>query len=513
MTLRLVPYGGSRRQHLVHRNTRAHHSTAPDLALTGSVTPAPIINFGDTGADPSTAGQNATFSVQVVGANPTGTVALEDADNGNAVLATAALSGGSATFSLSSLAPGNHDLIAAYSGDANNAATQSASLSHAVLFAATTTLTTTLAATVFGQSVTLTATVAGSSGSPTGTVEFLDGSTALGIVALGSGGAASLAVSNLAVGSHSITAVYSGDSNYADSTSSAQAETVNVAGTSTSAQSSEPIATVGDTVTLTALVAATSPGSGIPTGTVQFKVDGVNLGSPVPLNASGQASLSISTIAVGPHLVAAIYSGDSNFAGSTSVSISQAVDAVLQVTSVVVNGDHLSPVVSQQRSEVTSILYTFNQAVTLTSDSFQIAVSAGQTGTVPTLVVTPVAGSGNTEWLVTFTGAGVNTMTDSIGDGVYDITLVAAKVLASGARMTGNRVDTFYRLLGDLDGNGLVNIADFNTLVSSFLRPSTDPLYLPAADLDGDGAVGIADVSWMFVSNFLHSFTGFTATI
>ena len=69
--------------------------------------------------------------------------------------------------------------------------------------------------------------------------------------------------------------------------------------------------------------------------------------------------------------------------------------------------------------------------------------------------------------------------------------------------MAGNRVDTFFRLMGDLDGNGTVNTADFSAFVSTFLRPSTDPAYIAAADLDGDGTVGIADFS-LFVSNFLQ---------
>ena len=55
-----------------------------------------------------------------------------------------------------------------------------------------------------------------------------------------------------------------------------------------------------------------------------------------------------------------------------------------------------------------------------------------------------------------------------------------------------------------MDGTGLVNIADFNTLVGTFLRATNDPAYLGAADLDGDGAVGIADIN-LLIGNFLHS--------
>ena len=73
----------------------------------------------------------------------------------------------------------------------------------------------------FGQAVTFTATVTsqGFKGQPTGTVSFLDGTTNLGNSPLNGSGAATLTISTLAVGTHSITAVYNGDANFAPSTS------------------------------------------------------------------------------------------------------------------------------------------------------------------------------------------------------------------------------------------------------------------------------------------------------
>ena len=82
--------------------------------------------------------------------------------------------------------------------------------------------------TVYGQAVTFTATVAGAAplvGTPTGSVTFFDGATTLGSAPL-SGGVASLAVTTLTVGSDSITAVYSGDPNFAGSPSTALSQTV-----------------------------------------------------------------------------------------------------------------------------------------------------------------------------------------------------------------------------------------------------------------------------------------------
>src|SRR5262249_48245357 len=82
---------------------------------------------------------------------------------------------------------------------------------------------------VTGQSVTFTATiavVAPGAGTPTGTVTFIDGSTTLGTGTL-IGGVATLSTSSLAVAGHSITAAYSGDTDFGTSTSSALMQAVN----------------------------------------------------------------------------------------------------------------------------------------------------------------------------------------------------------------------------------------------------------------------------------------------
>src|SRR5581483_4092957 len=79
----------------------------------------------------------------------------------------------------------------------------------------------------FGQLVTFTATVTPQDGgNATGTVTFNDGTNSLGTSVV-SGNSANLTVSTLVPGSHSITAVYSGDSNYLGSTSPSMAQIVN----------------------------------------------------------------------------------------------------------------------------------------------------------------------------------------------------------------------------------------------------------------------------------------------
>jgi hypothetical protein len=82
---------------------------------------------------------------------------------------------------------------------------------------------------IVSQSITFTATLAakvrGVPAVPSGNVTFMDGSTAIGTVPL-SGGVASLSTTTLAIGTHTITAQYAGDSNFHSSTSTAVSEVV-----------------------------------------------------------------------------------------------------------------------------------------------------------------------------------------------------------------------------------------------------------------------------------------------
>ncbi|WP_347260530.1 Ig-like domain repeat protein [Rudaea sp.] len=89
----------------------------------------------------------------------------------------------------------------------------------------TTTVVSSLNPSISGQSVTFTATVTGAA--PTGSVQFKDGASNLGASAAMSGGVATLTTSALGVGTHPITAVYSGDPNNLTSTSAILNQVVN----------------------------------------------------------------------------------------------------------------------------------------------------------------------------------------------------------------------------------------------------------------------------------------------
>src|SRR6202022_3797922 len=118
-------------------------------------------------------------------------------------------------------------------------------------------------------------------GAASGTVQFhVDGTNFGSLVTLLGGKAFSDTATTLSVGPHSVTATYSGDDNFNSSTSNTVTQTVEKAATTTAVTASSANPSVfGQAVTFTASVSVMPPGAGTPTGTVQFFVGAVNLGS------------------------------------------------------------------------------------------------------------------------------------------------------------------------------------------------------------------------------------------
>ena len=100
-----------------------------------------------------------------------------------------------------------------------------------------------------------------------------------------------------------------------------------VVDTTTAISASENPAKLGDSVTFTATVTPAQSTNGTPTGSVQFLVDGVAAGSPVPL-VFGTASFTTSALLVGSHTIEADFGGNGNFATSTSTALNQVVNPV-----------------------------------------------------------------------------------------------------------------------------------------------------------------------------------------
>ncbi|MGI0045972.1 MAG: Ig-like domain-containing protein [Nitrosotalea sp.] len=184
----------------------------------------------------------------------------------------------------------------------------------------------------FGQSVTFMATISPSTA--TGTVTFTVDGIAQSPVTL-SGGQAAFSSSSLSVGSHTITAAYSGDTNDATSTSTL-AQTVNKGSVAILLTSSVSSDTFGQQVIFTATVSPVAPATSLPGGDVQFLSNGQDLGSPVTFS-NGKATLVTTSLPAGTDYIVASYMGSSNFVPgiSNSVVVKITLTYLQQKTSVI----------------------------------------------------------------------------------------------------------------------------------------------------------------------------------
>ena len=226
-------------------------------------------------------------------------------------------------------------MTARYPGDSNfTGSTSSVVTINAKGIATTTTLASSANPSVYAQSVTFTATIkpASGTGTPTGTVTFYDGSTVLGMGTLSSK-KASLTVSSLPVSSQAITAVYSGDANYAPSTSAVLSQTVNQDATTTKITSSANPSVYGQSVTFMATVSVNSPGAGTPTGMITF-YSGTTLLGTGKLSGETASFTTTSPLAAGNRTIKATYSGDTNDKTSSG-TLTQTVNQDSTTTSVV----------------------------------------------------------------------------------------------------------------------------------------------------------------------------------
>jgi uncharacterized protein (TIGR03437 family) len=127
------------------------------------------------------------------------------------------------------------------------------------------------------------------------------------------------------VGTETILAQYSGDSAWG-----ASGRQLTVVVSPSSASASVGLAVSGSQLVLTGAVAPVAPGAGVPTGSVQF-VDTSTKAVVARANLSGgKASATVAAAAASTVLarpIAALYSGDGNFTGSTSAPLPALVNA------------------------------------------------------------------------------------------------------------------------------------------------------------------------------------------
>jgi len=245
----------------------------------------------------------------------------------------------------------------------------------------TTTITSSLDPSDFGQKVTFTVNVTTGKNLLDGTVTITDtfnGAqttlvSGLAVIASGTSATATYSTSTLPVGQHTIVAAYGNDTNgHTPSTSTDNdapplSQIVNEVTTTTLTSSGSP-STLGASVTFTATVAVKGGGGVVPDGTVTF-MNGTTALATVNLGANLTATYATTTLPLGTNPITAVYSGDATI-------------EVLGSTSAVLNQD----VGTTSTSSVTSTPNpsTFGQQVTFTA-----TVSPGTTTTVaPTGTVT-----------------------------------------------------------------------------------------------------------------------------
>ena len=281
------------------------------------------------GPQSSVYGQTVTLTATVnpaTGASgtPTGQITFND---GPLVLASVPISGGSASYTVSTLRAGTHSITATYSGDPNFGGSTSAAASLSVAPERTwVSLASSANPSGANVPVTLTATVSAispGSGAPTGTVTFSTGSTSLGTVAV-VGGVAALPTTSLPIGTDTLVAKFSGDANSLGSSTTLQ-QTVKSSeyATVTVLASSNPFPSAGQRVTLTANVNAIARVSGTAPGVVTFVSGTTTLGTAALRN--GKAKLTTSALPFGQTPIVAIYGGSSNLEPSRSAALIETV--------------------------------------------------------------------------------------------------------------------------------------------------------------------------------------------
>jgi hypothetical protein len=233
-----------------------------------------------------------------------------------------------ATFTTSSLSVGTHSITAAYAGSNTFAPSTSAVLCQIVKQCYTSISCSSSYGSAPGcQPVTFTACISVPCGTPTGSVQFKDGNTVLGsgtINLVNGKYVASFTTSSLCVGTHSITPVFGGNSNFAGSTTSALKQVITAVSTTTSVSASTTSTPVGQAVTFKATVRAAS---GTPGGTVTFK-DGntvIGTGTLSVVNGVDVATFTTSNLAIGNHPITAVYAANGSFTGSTSSSLTESI--------------------------------------------------------------------------------------------------------------------------------------------------------------------------------------------
>ncbi|WP_180539803.1 choice-of-anchor tandem repeat GloVer-containing protein [Nevskia soli] len=285
---------------------------------------APTTMTVTSSQNPSSYNQAVTIYATVgtpAGTGPaTGTVTFT---KGSTTLGTGTLSGGVASFTTAPLSTGTQTIGAAFGGSSFYSSVTGSISQQVNVATPTIALTSSYNPSAVGVQLAFTAVLTGPfGGTPTGTVTFSENGTKIGSAVTLSAGKAVNYYTFSTAGTYTITAAYSGDSNFAGGSSSLS-QVVTLYSTKTTVTSSASTSTIGNPVTFTATI--TQPQSkSIPNGEmVTFYNGSTSIGTGT--TAGGVATLSTSALTTGTHSITATYAGDSTLQTSTSSAIEQVV--------------------------------------------------------------------------------------------------------------------------------------------------------------------------------------------
>ena len=475
-----------------------------------SVSLNPTATKVSSSLNPSAFGQSVTLTATVTGDRPTGIVTFLD---GTSVLGTGTLSGGTATLTTSALAAGGHSLITlsatltsagspvtgeviTFSVDGTSVGTATTSGGTAYLSytipntstagrhtlsavftgdtnygasAGTGTLTVDPAALTVanasgsaGQAITLSATLKAASGAALSgkALAFSVDGTTVGTGVTNSSGTATKSyvvpvATALAVGSHTLTAAFAGDSAAA---SSSGVGALSIVPAPTNLSVSGVSGTPGQTVTLKAMLRRTTGGLALGGETVIFSLDGSPLGSAIT-NSSGAASVNYSVPsgeAIGVHPLAASFVGDGSFGasagGGTLTALKFGVTLLVPAASGL-PGQALTLSATLKRS--TGGLLLAGQTVSFTVDGASVGTAMTNASGVANLPYTVAVGAAAGSHAVTVSFAGDPSDSSGTGKGTLTVKAATALAVAAVSGIHGTTVTLSATLTRASDGSGL----------------------------------------------------------
>jgi len=313
---------GSETISVIDASEAAYVGTSNSVTVTAAGTSTAVT----TSDNPAVYGASTTLTATVTPASgpaPGGSVQFKV--DGSLFGGANTVTAGVAQLSTSALPVGKHQVVAVYTPDANHTGSQSPAFTQYTFDNDTVLLTPSVNPSYFSQSVTFTAHVnaTAGTGTPVGRVQFFAAGQAVGSpVTLNGAGSATYSTSTLPTGTTTLYARYEGDSSHRASLSAPLRQSVGRVATATDLQTSGSPSIQGQFVTFSARVTSTVA---FPPGSVQFKLDGVNMGAPIA-TVSGLAQYVTKGIPTGSHAVTAVYLGTGVYVSSTSNPVTQVVN-------------------------------------------------------------------------------------------------------------------------------------------------------------------------------------------